>query len=138
MTPYEIGQLVLGAGVLAVAWRAVDGFLKQKARDSKNTGLAKRVGALELELSKLPEPGELEGHVEELKRTVDRLVIAQQQDFTQINHLTLKLPKLITAEAGEKIINQVNACTLHVDQLLEWQRDTQKAAALEGLIGENG
>lgn len=121
MSPELWVAAALGAGVLAVAWRAVDGHLRSKARAEKaarvGSRLAERVAKLEMELSKLPEDAVSSGQLEELQAAVEN---AKRT--------------LITREAAEKLVDRVNVVSMDVLALKEWQQSIEQTGSLEDAL----
>lgn len=146
MSPFEwVATGAMGV-LLLILWRTVDGVLKLRTREAKNSSAGKAVLAklaeLEGELTRIPRNAADAGDLEELEnklRSVEKLYEMTRQQFSEhqakvAERTTDLAQKLITREMAERIVNQVNAVTLDVTALKEWQAQVNNTEALESVL----
>lgn len=126
MTTEQIALAVLAAAVLLyLAWKQVQGAGKRARKARK--ALAVRVEKLELALSKIPVSA----------ADADDLVKLESQVNAFMSQLGELRRTLITREAAEKIVTQVNAVTLDVVALKDWQAGLEQAEVLGEALSQN-
>ncbi len=128
-----------GAGVLAVAWRAVEGTIQAKRRTEKAQRVGKaleaRVAKLEMELSRLPESAVDVGALEHVEKSLrEENARCASKHLGALERMERLEKTLITREAAERIVNQVNAVTQDVVALKEWQQTIEQTDSLEDAL----
>lgn len=147
MTPMEAVAVALASSSLLIFWRLIEGWLTVQRRKVKADGVSKafaeRLSKLELEFTRLPmdvpDVRDLEALSEELseaRRYAESLEVKLQNTATIAQAELAELErKLITREIAEKIVNQVNAVTLEVEALKEWQSTLESTGELAQTLG---
>jgi hypothetical protein len=121
MTASEAITAALGAGALLVAWRFLEGVLRERREARRglkvNSALATRLDKLEAELTRIPRDP---ASADDLERLEQALQSVQAQVKTAL-----------TQGTAEKLITAHNQIVQDIVALKEWQMSLQQVDGLE-------